>query len=169
MSAQPSLMYKQLWTRVRKVVSVFSGSQSQSQSPKGFIRVVCSSRSLERAKRRSQSGISGCGHGRWVVPHGRHISEPERACTRILFRALIGPISILSNGTSALINKTLKARQNLLDAFAKKKNCITSIGIFLKRQIRFLSHMSQHVMIFYLCRDKVRLITYKIQISWGSG
>ncbi len=52
-------------------------SESQSQSPKGFIRVVCGSQSLERAKRRSQSGISGCGHGRWVVPHGRHVSEPE--------------------------------------------------------------------------------------------
>lgn len=54
-------------------------SKSQSQSPKGFIRVVCSSQSLERAKQRSQSGISGCGHGWWVVPHGRHVSEPAAA------------------------------------------------------------------------------------------
>lgn len=84
MSAQPSLMCKPLWTRARKVVRVFSGSQSQS--PKGFIRVVCIGRSLERAKRRSQSGISGRGHGRWVVPHGRHVSEPGGACARILFR-----------------------------------------------------------------------------------
>lgn len=81
-NTQPSLMHQFFffepgWEGGRGFSFSFSFfSESQSQSPKGFIRVVCGSQSMERAKRRSQSGISGCGHGRWVVPHSRHVSEP---------------------------------------------------------------------------------------------
>lgn len=51
--------------------------RGQSQSPKGFVIVVCGGQSLKRAKRRSQSGISGCGHGWRVIPHSRHVSKPN--------------------------------------------------------------------------------------------
>lgn len=83
-------MYKQ---RSARVGGWSRFSESQSQSPKGFIRVVCGSQSLERAERRSQSGISGCGHGRWVIPHGRHVSEPGSRVGKDTWISLVTPIS----------------------------------------------------------------------------